>query len=265
MRVQQTSDVQQAQQLREFCEYLLRIGDGREQLPGVSATNNESFLVGLPRECCQRMGNMQDVVNAAFPELATRFMNADYVLSSAILAAYNEDVGLLNEKAGEMFPGNARVYLSEDSIVDSEELEAVHPPEYLHTINLPNFPPHRLSLKRHQPIMLLRNINPSKGLCNGTRLICRNLLPHVIEATIAHGHYAGEIVYVPWIRLYFRDSAIPFKLPRHQSPVVPVFAMTINKSQVKHCSAPRYSSFTLCFRMVSCMLSYHEFADHRIC
>ena len=41
----------------------------------------------------------------------------------------------------------------------------------------------------------------------------------------------GEIVYIPRITLYSKDNDLPFKLCRRQFPVVPAFAMTINKSQ----------------------------------
>ncbi|GJW89849.1 replication protein A 70 kDa DNA-binding subunit C-like protein [Tanacetum coccineum] len=34
-----------------------------------------------------------------------------------------------------------------------------------------SMPPHKLYLKKELPIMLMRNINPAHGLCNGTKLI----------------------------------------------------------------------------------------------
>ena len=43
--------------------------------------------------------------------------------------------------------------------------------EFLNTITLPNFPSHSLKLKKYMPLMLLRNLSPPDGLCNGTRLI----------------------------------------------------------------------------------------------
>nr|GEW87362.1 ATP-dependent DNA helicase PIF1-like [Tanacetum cinerariifolium] len=36
-------------------------------------------------------------------------------------------------------------------------------------------PPHALSLKKKLPIMLIQNVDPSKGLCSGTRLIITEL------------------------------------------------------------------------------------------
>ncbi|CAB5199046.1 unnamed protein product [Rhizophagus irregularis] len=60
------------------------------------------------------------------------------------------------------------------------------------------------------PIILLRNLNPSDGLCNGTRLICHSFQKHVIKAEIITGKHAGLYTFIP---------------------LQPAFAMTINKSQ----------------------------------
>ena len=79
--------------------------------------------------------------------------------------------------------------------------------------------------------MLLRNIYPSEGLCNGTRLICRSLQKHVIEAEIITGKYAGSRVFLPHLTLSPSNTDLPFILKRRQFPVQPAFAMTINKSQ----------------------------------
>ena len=43
--------------------------------------------------------------------------------------------------------------------------------------------------------------------------------------------FIGEIVYIPRISLYSKEGDLPFSLCRHQFPVVPAFAITINKSQ----------------------------------
>ena len=43
-------------------------------------------------------------------------------------------------------------------------------PELLNSINCSGLPPHKLILKVGVPVMLLRNIDQSSGLCNGTRL-----------------------------------------------------------------------------------------------
>lgn len=45
--------------------------------------------------------------------------------------------------------------------------------------------------------MLLRNLDQSEGLCNGTRLIVTQLANHVLEAKIISGKNIGNKVYIP--------------------------------------------------------------------
>ncbi|KAL5704887.1 DNA helicase [Ranunculus cassubicifolius] len=79
--------------------------------------------------------------------------------------------------------------------------------------------------------MLLRNIAPRDGLCNGTRLKVLQCGTRVIEAMILTGNKVGERVFIPRITLIPSTSNLPFKMSRRQFPVRLAFAMTINKSQ----------------------------------
>src|SRR5256886_13491375 len=57
------------------------------------------------------------------------------------------------------------------SDVCSSDLQPqVYSPEFLRSLKIPDIPPGELKLKVGVPIILLRNLNPSEGLCNGTRL-----------------------------------------------------------------------------------------------
>lgn len=80
--------------------------------------------------------------------------------------------------------------------------------------------------------MLLRNIDPIEGFCNGTRLVCKKLKPHVVYVEIAAGEHCGKPIILHAIPLYSPDDkkqGIPFK--HIQFPVSLCFAMTINKAQ----------------------------------
>ncbi|CDY70925.1 BnaCnng70400D [Brassica napus] len=103
-------------------------------------------------------------------------------------------------------------------------------------INLPNdvagLPRHCLKLKVGAPIMCLRNMDVADGLCNGTRLIVTQLLPHVIEGRIITGNkIAGHPVWIPRMFVTPPDTKFPFRMRRRRFPVTLAFAMTINKSQ----------------------------------
>lgn len=128
------------------------------------------------------------------------------------------------------FPGQLFTYTSSDQTVD-QRFQADYE-DFLNSQNPKGLPPHKLMLKESCPLILLRNLNPAEGLCNGTRLICRQLRRHTICAEIAFGQYKGKNIFIPRIPLQTPDNeknGIPFI--RRQFPVRLCFAMTINKAQ----------------------------------
>ena len=80
--------------------------------------------------------------------------------------------------------------------------------------------------------MLLRNLNPKLGLCNGTRMIFQRVHRHfLLECTIVGGGFNNRKVLIPRVTLKPRDREFTFEWSRRQFPVRACFAMTINKSQ----------------------------------
>ncbi|XP_076910528.1 uncharacterized protein LOC143568203 [Bidens hawaiensis] len=90
---------------------------------------------------------------------------------------------------GALFPGEEVQYLSSDSLAESEDVSddvdpQLYSPNLLNGLKMSGMPNHKLVLKVGVPIMLLRNINHKKGLCNGTRLQVVSLGRRVIEAKV---------------------------------------------------------------------------------
>ena len=105
--------------------------------------------------------------------------------------------------------------------------------EFVNRINLPNLPPHELNLKQGMPLMLLRNLSPIEGLCNGTRLILLEVVQgrRLLHCRIATGKFRGKEVLIPRLTLDVDKDLFPFEWSRRQFPVRVAFAMTIHKSQ----------------------------------
>src|SRR5436190_14132847 len=95
-----------------------------------------------------------------------------------------------------LLPTPEREYFSSDTIskcTDTpDDADILYPVEYLNTLNANNFPPHRLKLKIGTPVILLRNLNQSLGLCNGTRIILTQLGDTILEGTIITGTHTGQ-------------------------------------------------------------------------
>ena len=63
-------------------------------------------------------------------------------------------------------PSNIQVYIFTNETFDSKDQSEYE--DFMHTLNPPGLPPDKLSLKKYCSIILLRNLNPSVCLYNGT-------------------------------------------------------------------------------------------------
>ena len=112
-----------------------------------------------------------------------------------------------------------------------EENEHQYPIEFLNTLCPSGMRPHTLQLRKHSITILLRNLDPVKGHCNGTRYVIEHLHDRIIDATIACGPRAGKQIFIPRIAKIPSDNIFPFHMKRKQFPVRLAFAITSNKAQ----------------------------------
>jgi ATP-dependent DNA helicase PIF1 len=78
-------------------------------------------------------------------------------------------------------------------------MDSLYPVEFLNTLQFNSIANHKLEFKVGMPILLLRNLNQSIGLCNGTRLIVKRLGQRVIEVEIITRINVGKRVFIPHI------------------------------------------------------------------
>ncbi|GBO43209.1 hypothetical protein AVEN_119475-1 [Araneus ventricosus] len=126
-------------------------------------------------------------------------------------------------------PGNETVYKAVDMIMSEEpEDQLTFPEEFLNSLTPTGLPSYELKLKIGCIIVLLGNLAPSKGLCNGTRLIVSKVQQNIIQAKSNDG---TETLLIPRIPLIPSQTNIPFNFKHMQFPIRLAFSMTINKSQ----------------------------------
>ena len=136
----------------------------------------------LPDEMIINDESVDSLISEVFGDINEKYKSADnfvnYIKDRAILTSKNEDVDAINERVIKNFNKDERthVFLSADSVEDRDSVHLNHyPVEFLNILTPSGTPPHRLVLKVGVPIILLRNLSPVEGLCNGTRLIVRGL------------------------------------------------------------------------------------------
>lgn len=205
-----------------YADWLLMLGDGR--LPIVNGTHDcihiPPFLV------CTT--SLIDFVYPSQMSLA----NIDDFARKVILCPRNDECRRVNHSIlMNRFAHRVRIYNAIDTVVADDPDEVAHyPTEFLNSLEPEGLPPYSLMLKPGAIVMLIRNLDPQRRLCNGTRLVVTELRQFNFRARLLSGN--GEEVIIPAIPLMTsEEDNLPMKMRRVQFPVRLSFAMTINKSQ----------------------------------
>ncbi|CAN1267696.1 hypothetical protein LINPERPRIM_LOCUS12884 [Linum perenne] len=154
------------------------------------------------------------IAEETYTQLSENFGTAEYFAKRAILAPFHDIVSQINNYMLDKFPGEEMCYYSYDSIqsdcVNPSSAEDEFPLEFLNSLQIGNFPEHQLKLKVGVPVILLRNLDQTIGLCNGTRMVIRTLGTWFIEVEILTGTHVGERVYLPRLSLTSKQISFSF-------------------------------------------------------
>ncbi|XP_057419001.1 uncharacterized protein LOC130713231 [Lotus japonicus] len=232
MRLQNASSSASADEIREFADWILEVGDGTAK-----TIDDDESTIEIPSDLL--ISSCEDpllsLVNFAYPNFVSKLENYSFFEERAILAPTLDSVDQVNNFMLSLIPGEEREYLSYDTPCRSDQDSEINPEwfttEFLNDIQCSGIPNHRIVLKVGVSIMLLRNLDHAAGLCNGTRMMVTHLTQYIIVATLLSGTKSGQKVYIARQSLTPSDPSIPFKFQRRQFPITLSFAMTINKSQ----------------------------------
>ncbi|CAN0875200.1 ATP-dependent DNA helicase PIF1 [Linum grandiflorum] len=207
-----------------FSDWVLAVGDGR-LTPTTFPNSSSSDWISIPK-CVvvpESANPIKDLINLA------------YIRSRAIVAPTNDVVTEINDYILDRLPREQHIYLSSDTLTSpgtyQTTLEIEYPTEFLNGLLYNGMPEHQLRFKKYSIVMLLQNLNPAAGLCNGTRILITHLGTNVIRGLIVGGSYECTIAIIPRIVLDKTDPKWPFTLKRRQYPLRLCYGMTINKSQ----------------------------------
>ena len=217
--------------LEDFDSWTVSIGNGAIN------TIQETDMIEIPEQMFIKIDDssqvqcMKTLADQVYPNLKHNFRKKGWMDGRAILAPTNKQVDVINNLIADSFPGKPIVLTSSGDVTNTDDLQRFNT-EYLNTLTPSGLPEHRLFLKPGMPLMLMRNLNPKMGLCNGTRLIFDKVhKTHLLECTIVGGDFCNRKVLIPRISLKPKEREFPFEWTRRQFPVRVSFSMTINKSQ----------------------------------
>ncbi|XP_050535181.1 uncharacterized protein LOC126902195 isoform X3 [Daktulosphaira vitifoliae] len=146
---------------RPFADWLLQLGAG--------SLNNGLEYVTIPAGAVSE--SFASLLDFVYP----RAMSLDNVRDYAkhiVLCVTNDECKNINDQVlRSRVTGSQRVYTATDTVVADDDDEAANfPVEFLNTLEADNLPPYRLTLKVGAIVMLLKNLDTTRRLCNGTRL-----------------------------------------------------------------------------------------------
>ncbi|GJS14943.1 DNA helicase [Tanacetum coccineum] len=219
-----------------FASWLLDIGEGNIGDADEQDPENNNWI-SIPSKYCFPSGEngLSSLIDFIYDQNTLQTPSAVTLQQKAIVCPKNETANVINSKVLEMVQGESTTCLSQDEATplgdNGADTKMLYPVEHLNTLKFSGFPSHHLELKVGAPVMLLRNINLAGGLCNGTRMIVRQLLTKLIEVQIITGTRVGQKVFIHRIPLTHKDPDLPFVFKRRQFPIKLCYAMTINKSQ----------------------------------
>lgn len=231
LHLRQNMRVQRSDDSLRFSNWLLDIGHGTPK-----PSNNADCAFVVPQHMLAV--DEGDLINSVYDSMSpgNAIPRPEFFRDRAILAPRNDDVRSLNSAILKRHPGLERVYHSADSYTiepDSEQHNRDVPLEFLHTLNASGLPISELRLKEGCPVIILRNIDTKRGLCNGTRATVLQMTPRILHLRLIGGDHDEETVLIPHVTLSPSTAGLDFaiKLNRQQFPVQLVYAMTIHKLQ----------------------------------
>ena len=178
---------------RAWAHWLLDVGNGI----GCAGPAGIATL-DMPPALTLHENNTEGLIEHVYGDIDRNPVSrSDYFSARAILCARNQDVAIINDMISTgLIRDDSKCYLSADQLdsvtgASSDDLDRLYPPEFIRGIVDWSIPPHELKLAHGTPVMLLRNLSQTKGLCNGTRLVVKRHSKYALECEIITGPQKG--------------------------------------------------------------------------
>nr|GFC22493.1 ATP-dependent DNA helicase PIF1-like [Tanacetum cinerariifolium] len=158
---------------QDFNQWVLSVGNRIVLAKAKDGEDEPSWIQILDQFIINSLDSpIEAIVAETYPNFIKRQHDEEYLKERAILTPMNADVDEINTYMFKKLVGKFVTYNSADEVCKASteclDQQQLYPTEFLNTLNFSGMPPHALCLKKELSIILLRNVNPTKGLCNGT-------------------------------------------------------------------------------------------------
>ncbi|XP_061345352.1 uncharacterized protein LOC133291163 [Gastrolobium bilobum] len=119
MRLNSGSTTDDVKEIREFSEWLLKVGDG-----DLGDDEDRESMITIPDELLITESDdpVSDMVNFVYPNLLDNILDPTFFKERAILTPKLSNVAMMNEHLMSMIPGEERIFLSYDKILKQDVL-----------------------------------------------------------------------------------------------------------------------------------------------
>ena len=220
---QQKLSEKEKQELRKFDKWINSIGN--DTIEKISDLHPNA--IEIPKKFIVDAKTEEEMIDQIYNFECEH--TGKYYQSRCILTPLNQSVDKLNEICFEKVANDTeKTYLSDDC-VGLDDCPELYSQKFLNSISISGIPKHELKLKENIPIMLMRNLDSSESLCNGTRLLVHKMHVYSIECTRLTD--SEDKIIIPRMTLSPATDKLGYEFKRKQLPVRLAFAMTINKAQ----------------------------------
>ena len=211
-----------------YCNFLLQVGNGI--VPQIAFGEGQNRELLIPLRDVNYVTSLEELIEIVFPVHILDDPNQS--ATRAILAPLIANVKEVNELILNSLEGNLHELLSADSVSregDNENDGLYVDIDLLHQATAKGVPDHNLRLKIGSVCLIMRNLNISDGLVNGTKVIIVAISSRLITVKMPGDE---QLFGIPRISFKFAlAEGSPLQVLRRQFPLMLAYAMSGHKSQ----------------------------------